>query len=219
VFDWIKRAFNIGVGIGNVLTGAAFRNAIALIFNVIQTNYQYWHTVAGHVGDGWQELTRTLLYLRNGMTTFMFAQYQFDYLILKRDIPWLSNWIAWLGGKVHNDLIALQRREDKEISAGLAAQHAYTRSVLLWVLVHVLAFLYNLVKRIFGWIDGIGATMWHYFTHLADFAELLIMFLVASLERHAWQIGKLLGTFFLSLVVHNMVKFAKLLEDIVNAVL
>jgi hypothetical protein len=219
MFSWLTNAFKSLLGQGAAASAASVQAAFNTISLIFSTTYKYWHTVAGHVANGWQELTRTLLFLRNGMTAFMFAQYQFDYLVLKKDIPWLGNWISWLGGKTHNDIIALEIREDRRIVAGDNAQHAYTRSVLLWVVVHVLAFLLNLVTKAFAWINGIGATMWHYFTHLADFAELLIMFLVASLEKHAWEIGKLLGTFFLSLVVHNMVKFAHLVEDIVNAVL
>jgi hypothetical protein len=219
MFGWLSNAFKSLLGFGASASAASVQAALNTIATIFSTTYKYWHTVSGHVANGWQELTRTLLYLRQNMQQFTFAQYLFDVLIIKRDIPWLANWIAWLGGKVRNDLAALERREDHRIAAGDAAQHAYTRSIFLWILIHVLGFLYGLLKSVFGWINGIGAKMWHYFTHLAEFAELLFMFLVASLEKHAWEIGKLLGQFFLSLIIHNMVRFAHLMEAILDAVI
>lgn len=219
MFDWLTGGIRGLINAFTYVNVAAFRAALNTIGTIFSTTYLYWHTVAGHVWGGWQQLTRTLLYLRNYMQEFMFAQYLLDALVVKHDIPWLARWISWLGGKIQNDLRNQRRILEREIKAGDDRQGAYTHSIFIWVVVHVLGFLLGLARTIFKWINGIGATMWHYFTHLAAFAELLIMFLVASLERHAWEIGKLLGEFFLALVVHNMVKFAKLLEDIVNAVL
>jgi|SRR5579859_100414 len=219
MFNWLGNAIRSLVGAGAAASASSVQAALNIISTIFTTTYQYWHTVAGHANSGWQQLTRTLLYLRNNMQQFMFSQYLFDALIIKHYIPWITGWISWLGGKIQRDLGTLRGILHREIVAGDNAQHAYTRSVLLWILIHVLAFLLNLVKSIFGWIDGIGNKMWHYFTHLAEFAELLIMFLVASLEKHAWEIGKLLGTFFLSLIVHNITKFATLVEDIIDAVL
>lgn len=219
MFSFIANSFRAVLGL---ITGS-WQSAINAVVNWINSlehaHYGYWHTVAVHTISAWSAMARACLQLREYMQTFMFTQGLFDHLVAKQWIPWLANWITWLGGRIRQEInttIAMLRREYK---AGDAREHSYTRSVLFWVIVHVLAFLYGLVKRLFGWIDGIGATMWHYFTHLADFAELLIMALVAALERHAWDIGKLLGKFFLSLIVHNVVRFATLVETIVDAVL
>lgn len=219
MFGFITATFRSILGLITGSWQSAINAVVTWVRDLENTHYTYWHTVTGRVGAAWQQLTRTLLWLMQNMQEYMFAQGLFDTLIIKHVIPWLGSWISWLGGRVRQEInttIAMLRREYK---AGDAAQHAYTRSVLVWVVIHVLAFLYALVRRLFGWIDGIGATMWHYFTHLADFAELLIMFLVASLEKHAWEIGGLLGKFFLALIIRNVVRFATLVETIVDAVL
>lgn len=219
MFGFITNTFRSVLGLITGSWQSAINAVVNWINNLEHVHYGYWHTVSGHVANSWQTMAGATLHLMQRMQAFMFAQGLLDNLIMKHLFPWLEGWISWLGGRVRQEInitIAMLRREYK---AGDAVQHAYTRSVLLWVLVHVLAFLYGLVKRLFGWIDGIGATMWHYFSHLADFAELLIMALVASLERHAWEIGKLLGTFFLALIVRNVVRFATLVETIVDAVL
>lgn len=219
MFDFLTSTFRSILGL---ITGS-WQSAISAVVNWVnnleRTHYTYWHTVSSHVGAAWQQLTRTLLWLTQNMQQYMFAQGLLDALIMQHLFPWIEGWISWLGGRVRNEInatIAMLRREYK---AGDAAQHAYTRSVLVWVVIHVLAFLYALVRRIFGWIDGIGATMWHYFTHLAEFAELLIMALVAALEKHAWDIARLLGGFFLALIIRNVTRFATLVETIVDAVL
>lgn len=219
MFGFLTATFRTVLGLISGSWQSAIRAVVDWINNLEGTHYRYWHTVSGHIAAGWQQLTRTLLWLQQNMQQYMLEQSFLDWRIVKAYIPWLGRWIQWLGGRVRNEInttIAMLRREYK---AGDAAQHAYSRSILVWVLIHVLAFLLRLVTRLFGWIHGIGATMWHYFTHLADFAELLIMALVAALEHHAWDIGKLLGKFFLSLIVHNVVRFATLVETIVDAVL
>lgn len=219
MFDFITNGFKSLFGLITGSWQSAIQAVVNWIYSLEHVHYGYWHTVAGHVEAAWQAMAGATLHLTQRMQQYMFAQGLLDNLIMKHLFPWIEGWIAWLGGRIRqeiNQTIVMLRREYK---AGDAAQHAYTRSVLLWVLVHVLAFLYGLVKHLFSWIDGIGATMWHYFSHLADFAELLIMALVASLERHAWDIAKLLGTFFLALIVRNVVRFATLVETIVDAVL
>lgn len=219
MFGWLGNAIRTLVGAGAAASASSVQAALNVIGSIFTTTYQYWHTVSGHVAGGWQQLTRTLLNLRNALSEFMFAQYQFDHWVAKQEIPWLANWISWLGGKIQHDIAALKGLLQRQIVAGDNAQHAYTRSVLVWVILHVLTFLYNILKTVLSWVNGIGATMWHYFTHLADFAELLFMHLVASLEKHAWDVAPLLGRFLLALIVRNVVRFATLIEDIVDAVL
>lgn len=219
MFGWLTNAIRSLIGGGAAASASSVQAAFNVVSTIFTTTYKYWHTVTGHVSNGWQELTRTLLFLNDRMQKYMFAQYLLDTLIVKHDIPWLAGWISWLGGKIQHDLGKLRGILHHEIQAGDSAQHSYTRSVLLWVIVHVLGFLYGILKTALGWINGIGATMWHYFTHLAEFAELLFGFLVLALEKHAWDIGEKLGEFFLALIVKNMVRFATLVETIVDAVL
>jgi hypothetical protein len=219
MFGFLANTFRSVLGL---VTGS-WQSAISAVVNWINqletTHYKYWHTVSGHVAAAWQAMAGATLHLMLRMQAFMAEQGLLDYRIVRQYIPWLANWIRWLGGRVRNEIIAAIAMLRREYKAGDAAQHAYTRSVLLWVVVHVLLFLYRLVKTVFGWINGIGNKMWHYFTHLDQFAELLFMFLVAALERHAWSIGRLLGKFFLALIVRNVVRFASLVEEIVLAIL
>lgn len=219
MFDFFAAAFNAVV---NLITGT-WQQAVTAIVNWVNqieyAHYGYWHTVAGNVLNGWQQMTRGCLIALQGLQQFMFAQSLLDYVIMRQRIPWLANWIAWLGGKTVDDLrnaIDMLRREYR---AGDDAEHGYTRSVLEWVLVHVLAYLLGRILDLVSWITGIGSTMWHYFTHLADFADLLFWFLVAALESRAWDVADKLGEFLLALIIRNLGRFARLLETIIDAVI
>lgn len=219
MFDWLVNAFRSLLGAGAAASAASVQAALNTIAQTFRVMYSYWHTVAGHVANGWQQLTRTLLWLTQYMQQYMLEQSFLDYRIVRVYIPWLAGWIAWLGGRVRNLInatIAMLRREYK---AGDAAQHAYTRSVLLWVVVHVLLYLLKLILNLLHWIASQGATMWHYFTHLDAFAALLFWHIVKLLESLAWDVAKVLGKFFLALIVRHVVRFATLVETIVDAVL
>lgn len=219
MFGWLANALRNLTGSGVAASASSVQNALNTIAATFRTVYTYWHTVAGHVISGWKNLTSACLGLLTRMSEFMFAQWAFDVYVVKHLIPWLANWIAWLGARVKYEIAVAVTMLRREYKAGDSAQHAYTRSVWLWVIVHVLGFLYNLLRRVFAWIDGIGAKMWYYFTHLDRFAELLFDFLVAVLEARAWDVAGKLGRFFLALIVRNVVRFAILVEDIISAVL
>jgi hypothetical protein len=219
MFDWLDNAFNTVLG---VITGSwqSAVNALAnYVNNLEHTHYGYWHTVAGNVINSWQEMARACLLAMQGLQAFMLEQSFWDFNISKNVIPNLSNWIATVGGNARNDLNSAINMLRGEIKSGDSAEHGYAASVLAWCIEHILTALTLLIARGWSWITGIGSTMWHYFQDLTDFAELLFMFLVASLERHAWDVAKLLGTFFLALVAANLTRFAQLLEDIIDAVI
>lgn len=219
MFDFFANAFRTVVGL---ITGS-WQSAITAVVNWVNSieyaHYGYWHTVAGNVLNGWQEMTRSCLLAMQGLQSFMFAQGLFDYVISKQQIPWLANWLSWLGNKVSVDLSNAVNMLRREYRAGDQAQQDYTKSVLEWVIVHVLGFLLNILDTAIGWIDGIGSTMWHYFQDLTAFAELLFWYLIKSIETHAWDVAEVLGEFLFALVVKNLARFATLLETIVDAVL
>lgn len=64
-----------------------------------------------------------------------------------------------------------------------------------------------------------GFTAWWWITHLPSLAEALVFHLAAAIERHAWELARILGTFLTALVLHNVRRFVLLLETILAAVL
>lgn len=85
---------------------------------------------------------------------------------------------------------------------------------MTWVGEHILKPL----STAWNWVVHEGAIVWHYLTHAADLVNFLWDALIANLESEAWSVGGQLGEFFLALVVKNLTSFAKLIEDILDAV-
>lgn len=72
--------------------------------------------------------------------------------------------------------------------------------------------LYDLIK---AW----AYVAWWWITHLDRLADAMIFHIAASLEKYAWQLARLLGTFLTALILHNVRRFVLLLETIIAAVL
>lgn len=72
--------------------------------------------------------------------------------------------------------------------------------------------LYRLIK---AW----AYVAWWWITHLDRLADAMIFHIAASLEKYAWQLARLLGTFLTALILHNVRRFVLLLETILAAVL
>lgn len=219
MLNFISRVISTALGYVTGSWQTAIRDVIGFIKGLFQAEHSYWQTVSQHVRNAWMELTRGILISREGISGFMDSQYRWDAKISRSIIPWLAHWIEWLGGKVRQDREKALKQVYSKMQSDYNKNHSYTSSVLKWILIHVLGFLYGILKTAVSWISGAGSTMWHYFSHLDEFALLLFWHIVTSLEKLAWDAGKRLGTFFLSLILHNVVRFATLVESIVDAIL
>lgn len=219
MFDFIANAFSIAFGFITGSWQSAISNVLSFINSMFTALHSYWHTVASNTVNAWRVFARDTLLFIQGMQRFMLSQYAFNVLIRRRIIPNLVAAITLLSRRETRDIADTIRLLRHEIAAGDARQHAYTRSVLLWVVVHVLLFLGSILRTVVSWVSREGAMMLHYFTHLDEFALLLFWHIIMQLERLAWDAGKRLGTFFLSLIVHHVVRFATLVESIIDAVL
>lgn len=60
---------------------------------------------------------------------------------------------------------------------------------------------------------------WWWITHLDRLADAMIFHIAASLEKYAWQLARLLGTFLTALILHNVRRVVQLAETILAAVL
>lgn len=212
MLGWFVRMWQSAAG----TVSDAVRNWTLQLF---QGHYGYLHALFWSIRLAWDDFYNACNYLLAAGSIFIGNVYRRFQHIEVFEIPQLRVWVAAGFGKVRDRITAVQKYLVALILKYHAEDHSYTHSVLVWVIQHVLMYLLKYVLRILAWITGIGSDMWHYFTHLLDFAELLIHWLAVALEKHAWDIGRMLGTFFLALIVSNLVRFVKLIEDIVDAVL
>lgn len=212
MFGWISSVFN---SVSGTVTDAVR----SFVNTLIRTLYGYLHTIFGLVGDEWRYFWGSAALFVRGIHTFADAVWRFASYLRRVTIPWLANWINALT----KTLLKLIRTVVSDLTHLIDSVYhkllALLDALKKWVITDVWNPLIAWVKRIWDWITKVGATMWFYFTHLPAFAGLLFWHIITSLERHAWDAAKLLGRFFLSLIVHNLVQFVTLVEDIISEIL
>lgn len=133
---------------------------------------------------------------------------------IPRVLHWAWGWILFL----HKLVLTLY---DDLIRALIALRKlAWSWILALWR--NVLKFVWDPLKRYADliWHDLLkwGWVAWWWITHPENLAGFLFWHIINWLEFYAWQVGKRLGTFGLSLVRNNLHRFLILAEDIISAV-
>lgn len=212
MFGWIEGIFH--------KAGSAVDSAVqALVHAAIRGLYGFLHSLFGNVIKAWENFYNAVVVLSVGQLNFIRAVYNTFVNLFKILLPHINNRITANNITINNRVTTVVKDYNTKITNESKARQAGILGLLLWIIAHVLRPLSALIAQIFVWIGKKGDAMWEFFTHLDKFAELLFWHLVAALEAHAWDIAKFLGEFFLALIVHNLVRFIKLMETILDAVI
>lgn len=212
MFGWIESVLSdIGGGIESAvinLVRALIRGLYAFFHDILSAAHNAWFDVWGGVHDLWSALWN-----------FGNAVYAKFWWILKNVIPWLINEANWIYQTlVHYVAVAYDELASYAIQLYKDAIN-FAENIPKWVISDIWDPIWRGLSPIVNWVTHEGATAWYYFTHLDDFAELLFWYLIHKLEKYAWDAARLLGQFFLALIVANLVQFITLIEDVINAVL
>jgi hypothetical protein len=212
MWGWIKHV--IGVAAGAV--DDTVRHWVA---DLISGVFGFIHTVFGLVGHAWIDIFHAAEWVEKGLLHLGLETYLDLWHILKRVIP---DVIHWANVFIHNvwryaqDVFHWAVREFDFIRHWVAA---LVQDVRRWVVRDIWSPIWRTLNPVWRWVTHEGATLWHYLTHPAALVDLLWNHLLVKMEREAWVAGRLLGRFFLSLVIHHVKTFAILIEDIVDAIL
>lgn len=212
MFGWIESIFRRGA---SAVSGAVSD----LIHLAVRGLYAFLHGVFGLVSNAWSLYYNDAVSLWAGGRRFAGVVYQKFIWVLKHLVPYLESYTKWVLTILRKALDAAVRLLSKAVNDLYHTLLVLLDATRKWAVNNIFKPLLAFINQAWHWITHEGATVWHYFTHLADMAKLLMPWLIAELERVAWDAGKKLGTFFLSLIVHNLVRFATLMEDIIDAVL
>ena len=219
MLSFLVASFRTVIGLVTGTWQTAIQNVLTFLQGLSRTTYLYHSTLYGNVRSQWQRVARASLNATGYMAQFMQATYNQFARLRKVDLPYLERWLMWLGGTLKKLIETDVSLLDRKIDSDYAKNHAYARSILIWVVIHVLGFLYRILASVLGWVAREGNTMWYFFTHLDEFGILLFWHIIAALEMFAWDAGRRLGTFLLSMIIHNVVRFATLVESIIDAVI
>jgi hypothetical protein len=212
MFGWIEGVFNRARGV----VDAAISN---LVHAAIRGLYGFLHSIFWNVIHGWEDFYNAVISYGTGELEFIRDVYNAFIRLFRHLIPGLNNRITIVNVTINKRITTVINDYNTKITNERKQRQASILALLRWVIAHVLNPLLKLINRLLAWVAHEGNTMWHFFTHLPAFAELLFWHLITALEHHAWDVGKYLGEFFLALIVHNIRRFALLVETIVDAIL
>ena len=212
MWGWISKVLGLGIHVIDDTVRQWVGDLISGVFGFI-------HTVFGLVGHAWGDMFHAGKWLYLGVARLGVETYQTLAKIIKQIIPdvihWATYWVHRLGRFIE-EVFHWAAHEFDVIRHWVAALFDAFRK---WVINDVWSPIWRTLTPVFRWVTHEGATLWYFLTHPAAFVDLIWTHLLVKLEREAWNAGRLLGRFFLSLVVHNLRTFFLLIEDVIDAIL
>jgi hypothetical protein len=212
VFDWITHWFISWAPLVEQKVRDMVHWAIHAVASVLIGVFR-------HVLDAWKWVIYGLAFL--GYEEIHFAEDVWNFgrrvvlVYLPRLLRWAWGWIQFLHKLIWTIYGDLVRALDS------LRKLAWSWILDLWR--NVLRFVWDPLKRFADliWHDLLkwGWTAWWWITHPEELAGFLFWHIIHWLEFYAWEAGKRLGTFGLSLVRHNLHRFLILVEDVISAVL
>lgn len=212
MWNWIKNVLGAGAHVIDETIRQWVSDLISGVFGFI-------HTVFGLVGRAWGDMFGAARWIYTGIWHLGTETYWTLWHILKRVIPDVIHWANVFIHKVWQYAIDLFHWTWRQIEWLkhwiLALFDAFRR----WVIREIWDPIWRTLAPAWRWITHEGVALWELVTHPDRLVNWIWNNLLVKIEREAWTAGKLLGRFFLSLVIHNLRTFLTLIEDILDAVL
>lgn len=206
-------------------------NVLGLAGNVIPDTIRKWvsdlvtgifgfiHTVFHLVGDGWLDVVHGASWLYTGIVNLAAETYLTLWHIVRALIPDVIRWADKFIHQVWAYAIVVFHWAAHEFDLIRHWVAALLDALRHWVITDIWTPIWRTLAPAWHWITHEGLALWNLVTHPALLVDWIWLHLLAKIEHEAWTAGRVLGRFFLSLVVHNIRTFAILIEDIVDAVL
>lgn len=211
MLNWLDNLFHRARGvIGGAVSDAihwAVRGLAAVVFAVFGAVKKAWAVTAGAMAD-----------LHKALDVFGASVVRWAAWLWRVEIPRILRWAQHELARLAADLARLRDWAIVQLARlTLWVTHQIT-AVYQWVLRDVYDPLSRAIARTYQDLLKWGYYSYQYITHPERLAELLIMPLVVTFEKYAWQIARQLGTFTLALITANLPKVLALAEDIITAV-
>lgn len=212
MWGWIQRVLGAGAHVIDETIRQWVGDLIAGVFGFL-------HTIFGLVGHAWEDMWHAAVWLYTGVYHLSIETYATLWHILRKVIPDVIHW-AWhylqLADQYIKDVFRWAAHEFDLIRHWVAALLDALRH---WVITDIWNPIWRTLAPAWKWITHEGLALWTLITHPGLLVDWIWNHLLVKIEREAWTAGRLLGRFFLSLIVHNIKTFAILIEDIVSAIL
>lgn len=212
MLGWLDRFFgNVGSSIGNAVSSAVHW-AMHAVMSVILAVFRL-------VGAAWRDYLAALRAELGAAEGFARTVWGFASWLTRGLLPKIVRWAA----RAIASVLAFARRVYEDLQRAVARLLAYIAhvadTIYRWVLRDIWAPLKRYADLLWADLKKWGFTAWWWITHLPQLADAMIFHIARSLEKYAWQLGRMLGAFFTALIIHNLRRLLLLVEDILSAVL
>lgn len=212
MLDWIKKAFKAAAGV----VPEAIRE---WVYQQVYAVFSFLGTIVNHVASAWSTMFKFADNLWHALDSFGISVYNFLYKVVKVMIPNVIDWAfreigklqSWAWGYISTLLRALD-----SLRQYLLAQ---VESVVRWINEKIWTPLMAEVKSLWATLQKWGYTAYWYVTHPQALADLLLQYLLVSLQKSAWTVARVMGEFIFKTVMANIPRFATLIEQIIADVL
>lgn len=184
------------------------------------------HALASVINAIFGDVARAWRQIWNAFGAIERACFDFGAAVYGLAVKVLKYWVPRILGEIARAVLALWHGIDwvwthvvRLVNELRATAWKWINDLWHMVLRDVWAPLKALADHIYQLLVKWGYTAWWWVTHLPSLAEALVFHLAAAIERHAWELARLLGTFLTALVVRNARRLAQLAEQILAAVL
>jgi hypothetical protein len=211
MLNWLDRFFGKVSG----AIGAEISKAVHWAFHALASVV---FAVFGLVGKAWALFVRGVHDFMAAIDKLGAEIIAFASWLVHVEIPAILRWAGAELAKLSSALANIYDWAVKAIADVIRRIEAAISDVTKWVLRNVWDPLKAYADKIYNDLLKWGFYAYNVLTHPQALADSLLLFLVNSLERAAWDIGQKLGTFLLALISANIKKLLILIEDIVTAV-
>lgn len=201
------------------VTGSIDNTVQRWVHDLINGLYGFLHLIFGVVGAAWEQFMNSLRDIEHGLGSFIDQVGQTFYHLYRAIIPAIIREYR----RLYADVLMFAQRIYHDLLVAIQDVRQFIdrliHDVEQWVITDIWRPLLRSLTAAWDWIGHQGDTLWYYLTHPPALIDLLWDHLIAKLEAEAWNVAEKLGKFALSLVYRNVVRFAHLIVDIVDAIL
>lgn len=201
------------------VTGRIDATVAGWVRDLVNGLYSFLHLVFTAEGRAWADLVHTALWVGRDLTSFFGSVYRKLFQIIRQTIPAIITEYRRLVDAATKFIQSVLSYVISEIARVTRYIDSLINGAINWVIVHVYDPLARDIATAWQWITTSGRKVLYYIEHPDALAELIFDAMIAVLEREAWTVADKLGRFFLALVAKNMLRFAALIEDILDAIL
>jgi phage-related protein len=211
MLNWLDSFFNNVSGSIGALVSKAVHWAIHALASVVFAVFKL-------VGKAWNTFVSAVKSFHNALDRWAAGVIDWVTWLVKVEIPAILRWAEAELAKLSATLAQLYDRVTAAIADLIGRIESAVKSVTDWVIAEIWDPLKKYADAIYNDLLKWGFYAYTVLTHLDSLADAMIMYIVASLEKYAWQIAGNLGTFMLALIYKNLARLITLAEDIITAV-